>query len=963
MKKKLLFTLVLLINLVFVGHYQKAFVFAEENEPEQRYEFIKQDYEEHLESKEMITPDIDPVRIEGEDYIKNDAPEEVEVYDDYEGVPKVVFTPETGSVSWSVNIPEAGFYNIAIKYFPIEGKSSAIERSIFINHNSQFEGAKNIVLNRVWNSKTDIERDNNGNDIKPNQIEAPRWKEAYFEDDRGYVIEPYLFYFDEGVNILSLESIKEPMVIDYFEIQSQITLPTYRETLEDYQAKGYSEVKGVLEKVQAEDAVETSSPTLYPIADRSSSFTEPFHYTKIRLNAIGGERWKLNGDSITWEVEVPQSGLYKISFRAKQNFVRGMYVNRKLMINDKVPFKEANYLEFIYDNKWQMVTLGLDDEDFLFYLEEGSQKISLSVSLGEFGTLIKDVETSISNLNELYREIIKYTGPAPDPYRDYYQLDTRIPNIKGRFRDEANRLQGVVNGIIKVSGEQNDRTALINKVIIQLRDFAENPRNVIKRLKEFNQNISALGTWMLTVSEQPLTIDYMLLHSDDAKLPEVNENFFQRIWHMIRVFFASFTTDYSTIGTVGEEGSKGKIEVWLPVPLKSRDHANVLRQLIDEDFTPKTGINVDLKLVKQEVLLPATLTDQGPDVALSLSQTLPVNYALRNAVYDLSKFEDYDEVAQRFHSSALVPYEFEGGVYAIPEEQYFLMMFYRSDIFDELGIRVPETWEDVIDITKDLQKHYLDFYLPVGSATETTAAVNQIYATLLFQHGGQFYINDNKESGFTEKAALDAFVDWTNFFTANKFPVEANFVNRFRSGEMPIGLAPYNMYNTLSVFAPEIRGDWDFAPVPATVTYDEDGNPVYHREAAGSGLGMVLLNQSKNKEKAWEFMKWLTDKDTQVRYGRELEGVLGAGARYPTANMAALQELPWPTKDFVKLQEQWDYVKGIPQVPGSYMTARNLANAFFETYNNGTNPREALIDYAVYINDEITRKRKEFGLE
>ncbi|QVK18510.1 extracellular solute-binding protein [Mycoplasmatota bacterium] len=963
MKKKLLFTLVLLINLLFITHYQEKLVLANEIETERSYEFLKQDYEEHLASKDMITPDISPVRIEGEEYIQDDAPADVDVYDDYEGAQQVVFTPESGTVSWLVNIPETGYYNIFIKYFPIEGKSSAIERSVFINQTSQFEGSKNIVLNRVWTSKNEIERDNNGNDIKPNQIEAPRWKEAYFEDDRGYVIEPYLFYFDKGVNTLSLESIKEPMVIDYIEIRSEQVLPTYEETLQNYKTQGYTEVKGVLEKVQAEDAVETSSPTLYPIADRSSSFTEPYHYTKIRLNAIGGERWKLNGDSITWEVDVPKSGLYNISFRAKQNFVRGMYVNRKLMINDKVPFREANNLEFVYDNKWQMVTLGHDGEDFLFYLEEGKQKLSLSVSLGEFGTLIKDVETSITNLNELYREIIKYTGPSPDPYRDYYQLDTRIPNLKGRFDSEARRLKRVVNGIINVSGEQNDRTALINKVIIQLEDFADNPRHVIKRLKEFNQNISALGTWILTVSEQPLTIDYILLHSEDAKLPKVNENFFQKIWHMIRVFIASFTTDYSTIGTVGEEGSKGRIEVWLPVPLKSRDHANVLRQLIDEDFTPNTGINVDLKLVKQEVLLPATLTDQGPDVALSLSQTLPVNYAMRNAVYDLSKFEDYDEVSNRFHPSALVPYEFEGGAYALPEEQYFLMMFYRTDIFEELSIGVPDTWDDVIDITKDLQKHYLDFYLPVGTATETTAAVNQIYATLLYQHGGQFYINDNKQSGFTEKAALDAFVDWTNFFTAYKFPVEASFVNRFRSGEMPIGIAPYNMYNTLSVFAPEIRGDWDFAPVPATVTYDENGNPEYHRDAAGSGLGMVLLNQSKNKDEAWEFMKWLTDKDTQVRYGRELEGVLGAGARYPTANMAALQELPWPTKDFKKLHEQWNNVRGIPQVPGSYMTARNLANAFFETYNNGTNPREALIDYTVYINDEITRKRKEFGLE
>jgi ABC-type glycerol-3-phosphate transport system substrate-binding protein len=963
MKKTLFVTLVVLFVVLILS--QNTPVMADEPTNDVAYEFNKQDYEEHLKLNEMITPITGPFKIEANDYLVDQSSTEIIVYEQFEGSNHAIFTPESGFVSWKVNVEEAGLYNIAVRYYPeqTKGKSSAIERSVFINDVSQFEGATKIVFQRIWANKIrDVKQDINGNDIKPSQVETPRWIETLLEDDRGYISEPYLFYFESGENIITFESIKEPMVIEYLEVRPKQELKSYADTLKFYNDQGYEEIKNVLNKVQAEDAIEKSSPTLYPIADRSSSLTEPYHPSQIRLNSIGGERWNVNGDFITWEVDVKDAGLYKISFKAKQSFVRGMFVNRKVLINDKLPFKEAQNIEFVYNNKWQMVTLGNENEEFLFYLEAGKQKITLEASLGKFGNLIKEVENSISNLNAIYREIIRYTGPTPDIYRDY-QLVNRIPNLVPRLEAEAARIKDVVNGIIEVTGEQNDRTAILNKLILQLEDFADRPRDVHKRLKEFSQNISALGTWIMTVSEQPLTLDYLIVHSSDVELPKVNENFFLKIWHSIRVFIASFTTDYSSIGTTSVNGSRGTIEVWLPVPLKSRDHANILRQIIDESFTPETNINVDLKLVKSEVLLPATLTGQGPDVALSQGETLPVNYALRGAVYDISQFEDFDEVSERFHKSALIPYQFNGGVYALPEEQYFLMMFYRTDILEEIGIEVPTTWDEVIEIIPDLQKHYLEFYLPVGSATESTAAVNQIYATLLYQNGGEFYIENNTKSGFNQPEALKAFEDWTRFFSAYKFPVEANFANRFRSGEMPIGIASYNLYNTLSVFAPEIRGDWDFAPVPGTLKIDSDGNQVIERDAAGTSIGMVLLEQSEKKDLAWEFMKWFTETETQMKYGKELEGILGAGARYPTANMEALEKLPWPTKDLVKLKEQWDYVRGMPQVPGSYMTARNLTNAFFETYNNGTNPREALIDYTVYINEEITRKRKEFGLD
>jgi ABC-type glycerol-3-phosphate transport system substrate-binding protein len=177
---------------------------------------------------------------------------------------------------------------------------------------------------------------------------------------------------------------------------------------------------------------------------------------------------------------------------------------------------------------------------------------------------------------------------------------------------------------------------------------------------------------------------------------------------------------------------------------------------------------------------------------------------------------------------------------------------------------------------------------------------------------------------------------------------------------MPLIIADYTTYNTLQVSAPEIRGLWGFTSIPATV--HEDGS--IRNDVPSNGTACIMMDQAEHKEAAWTFMKWWVSEDIQTKYGREMEGLMGAAARYPTANIQAFANLPWPTEDYLALANQFEKVRGIPQVPGGYFTARHINNAFYATVVGGDiTPREALIDYVRYINDEIQHKRKEFGLE
>lgn len=868
---------------------------------------------------------------------------------------KFLRTEESGSIQWELDVPKSGLYHITVRYFPIEGKSSAIERELLIDGQLPFNSARNLSFHRVWvNEKDEIEQDNRGNDLRPRQVEAPMWQESLLRDTEGYYEEPYQFYFSAGKHTLTIVSSREPMVIDTIKLHRYDAPVSYEEIKKEYEANGYAETTGHLIKVQGEDAIYKSSPTLYPITDRSSPSTEPYDVSKIRMNTIGGNNWRVPGQWIAWEMDVPEDGLYKIAIKGRQELLRGIYSTRSLQIDGETPFQEMMQIPFYYDSNWQMNVLGNEDEPYLFYLTKGKHELKLEVSLGAIAPLIRQVEASVLEINAMYRKILMITGNVPDPYRDY-QLDKQIPDMTTVFREQSEILSSVSEELVRLTGEKSDKTAILNKTAYQLADLAEKPETVQKRLSQFKINVGSVGSWILEVREQPLEIDYLMLASPDEKLPKADASGFRKVMHEISSFFHSFFEDYDTIGSTSEEGET--VTVWIGT---GRDQAQVLKAMIDDTFTPLTGISVNLKLVNADVLLRASLAGEGPDVAMQVGNDVPVNFGMRSAAEDLSQYPGYDEVIKQFKDSALVPYRYDNQVFALPEQQIFNMLFYRKDILDQLGLEPPQTWDDVYAMVPVLQKHNMDLALPLAQSTGVPVLeVNRAYAMMLYQMDGSFYLDNGAKSGMDTETGLAAFKSWTNFYTSYKLPLIFDFPMRFRTGEMPVGIQDYTFYNYLSVSAPEIKGLWEFVPVPGI--QQPDGT--IRRDVASGGTATVMLKQADNKDAAWEFMKWWVGKDAQVRFGREMEGLMGAAARYPTANIEALQELPWPTRDYRNLEEQWEWVQGVPEVPGGYFTGRHLDNALREVVNNGTNSTDALYDYVQEIDYEIEQKRKEFNLD
>ncbi|OMF17961.1 ABC transporter substrate-binding protein [Paenibacillus amylolyticus] len=913
-------------------------------------------YEHYLTAHDNTAKPDEIVRIEGESYVQAEDGE-YEVVQGYAGLDgSAVITPETGTIRWEVPVQVSGLYNIRIHYYPVEGKSSGIERRLELNGKVPFRGADILLFDRVWGNREDnVRQDDRGNDLRPRQVEQPEWQLTSFKDSAGYFEEPFQFYFDKGDQQLSLTSLRESMAIDYIELYQEDEVPSYAELEQTYASLGLKQAASVMLKVQGEEAVSKSSPTLAPISDRSSPSLEPYNVSKIRMNAIGGINWKLPGEWIEWEIDVPEDGLYQLALKVKQDQLRGIYATRSLTINGEVPFKEMKRIRFNYSPAWQTQVLGSgEDQPYQFHLEKGKHRIRMTVTLGDIAPLLRTVESSVLELNEMYRKILMITSNSPDPLRDY-QLEQRIPEMTEVFERQADTLRSVADYLEKATGEQSDKVAVLHAMVLQLEDMAARPETVPKRLDTFKINVGGLGTWILSVREQPITLDYLVVSPPGESLPKAEASTIQQVKHELGAYVASYTEDYDSIGNV--EQKKDAITVWITT---GRDQAQVLKGMIDDSFTPDTDVSVQLRLVPPNILLPATLSGEGPDVAMQMGEDIPVNYAMRNATADLSQFPDFEGISGRFRESGLTPYRYNDGVYALPEQQHFPMLFYRKDILNELGVEPPKTWQDVYNTIAVLQKHNMEFYLPIEDTLNNANLVpNSTFAMLLYQNDGTFYTEDQKKSALDSEISMDAFKRWTQFYTNYKFPLKADFPNRFRTGEMPIGIADYTTYNMLTVMAPEIRNLWDFTIVPGTQLPD---GSIRH-EVASATSAVMMLENADDKEAAWKFMKWWTDEQTQIEYGREMEGLMGAAARYPTANIEALKQLPWPVKDYQNLEKQWEWVQGIPQLPGGYFTGRHLDNAFRKVVNANENPREALSDYVLYIDDEIELKRKEFNLK
>ena len=875
-----------------------------------------------------------------------------------------LYCGDTGTVDWSFYAEHAGLYELSVLYYNNEDGGNDIERSLYLDGQIPYSDAGNLVFTRTWRDCGEkIYNNSSDNENRRTQEEVHVWSKVSLRATTGYHDSNLMFYLTEGAHTLTLKSVNESIVLGRFIFSNSPDVKSYSEIKNTYNEQGYTAVSpGTSLKVQGEDAAYKSSSTLYAVEDRTSPYNEPYDVGKIRLNCIGGTTWKYQGAWIEWEIDVPDTGLYQICIRAKQNYSSGIVYTKTLTVDGEVPFEEARNIGFKYSSNWQIVTpKTADGETCLFYLEKGTHKLRLTNTLSELGDLLRNIENSTAVLSTLYRKVCMVVGTSAtvDANRDY-ELEKYIPDLMDIINEQYEAFTDYIERLESLAGAAGEQTVSLQQVQSQLLYYKNNESKIPSKISSLSDCISSLSSWITTVTEQSVLIDYITVISPGDEQPKADCGFWGKLLNELKSYVNSFVSEYSLIENNDVDENGEKVTLWLSNTV-GRDQANIVKQLAQTSFTSDTGIALEIELVDMSILLRAVAAGNGPDVGIYIDQATPVNYGIRSALQDLTVFDDLDEVLKRFNEGAAIPFTFNGAFYALPETETFLMMFVRTDIFNDLGIKVPQTWDDLYSVTPTLNRNYYSVSLPspLTGGENTSTALNKVYAALLLQHGVPVYNDDGSRCVLDNMKAVNLFVTWSEMYTKYGFPKTTDAITYFRIGTAPIVINELSFYNQLIVGAPEIRGMWEMYLLPGTK--QSDGTVAHNNPATLTGC--VMFANAENKQASWEFLKWWTSNDTQSLYAHEIEALQGKAGRWMTANTAALETIGWSSEDLAKIKEALSWVEGIPEVAGGYYVGRSIDNAIKSVINSGKIPKETLLDYVDDINTEIISKRTELGLE
>ena len=860
---------------------------------------------------ELASFEFDELSVEGEFTLKED------------------YISINGDATVSVSIPNTvkGKAVVGLTYRIADSYSRNVSLAAELNG----EALGSFDLSHLYTYALDekkMDTDDRGNDVQPKQVTLDGFWTLPLRQTNHLAGENFVLELGADTNVLKLTFKGVEVEIKAVSLHKCNEISAYKSVSGDAAKDAV--------RIEAEYPSAVSSDILYPIADRGDPETAPSDAALTRLNTIGGSNWNKAGQWISWEFEIKEAGYYRISARVRQNVTRGMRSLRRIMIDGEVPCKELEEYAFSYDRDWQTVTLKNASEDMLFYFDKGIHTITMEAVMGDGTAIYETLEDTVKKLNELYLKIIKITGTSPDTYRTY-NLDKVIPGLTEDMTALANTLDGIIKDYQKLTGASASELAFINEVTDLLRRYIKDSDVIITTLSTFNSDISTLSTLLNTLCSQPLQIDAITLSGEPTTL-RAKASLWERFCFGLKQFIYSFAVDYQSFGT--SDGDGAKLDVWITT---GRDQANLMKSMIDESFTPKTSTRVELSLVAAGIV-EAIMAGRGPDVVIGAPRTYPMDLGARGVLTAMNDFDGFKELRGRFQQNAFNAYTYNGKVYGIPETSDFLMMFVRTDVFESLGLSIPETWDDFLHLSTVLAQDNLSVGIPITSI-----------GTRLVQSGLTYYNKDFSATTLSSEKAYEVYSSFIKLYTDYEQPFAYNPGNRFKTGEMPIVIDYLSFYSTISVLAPEIRDSWAMYPIPATVL--QDGSRSNASDAMGTAN--IILNSCKETKAAFEFISWWTSADSQEHYGHAIENILGDSGRYLTANTEAISRLDWTDEQLKAILAQQKTVCDIPEIPGSYIITRNIQNIFYDIINNGAVVRESLLRYSDIIDAELESKKAE----
>ncbi len=870
--------------------------------------------------------------------------------DNYEYDGKVAAVEHGDSLSLHVDVPQTALYLIGFDYLSYDESILPIEFSFMVDGEFPFYETRSLVFETTWVSQEEADVDRYGNEIVSLPEKLIRWEHKELGDASYRYSQPLMVRLEKGEHTFEME-IQEGVIL-----LGDLTLSAPGE-VESYAGVQAAEGSALI-TIEAEDFTERSHSSIHAVGEYDNAISPMSAKEKV-LNIIDEDSFNTAGQRVTYAFTAETAGYYHLAMNYRQSEKNDFPVFADFRIDGEIPNTAFESYAIPASAGFSTHTLQDEAENALsVYLEAGEHTVSITITTDPIRYALEAVDEIMSGISDLSLEVKKVAGTNKDKYRDLKltryipDLETRLYGWVDQLREVTARAQGFVDA------ETPDDVAAFSYLLIaadQLESLAEEPDELVYRVDELSTSVNSINTQIANfvdlIGDNDLAVDRIYLYQDGAKLPR-GLGFFAGLGMNVKRFVNSFFgQSYSASNT-----DASHIQVWVNRP---RQYVEIMQKMIDEDFTPNTGINVDLSLMTDaQKLILSNASGDTPDIATGINYSIPFDLAIRGALVDLTKFDNYKEVFGRYSEGMLVPSVVGDGFYSLPETMNFYVMFYRADILEKLGLEAPDTMDDLIAILTDLQMRGLNVYYP----TAPMLAMRNFHGTtpLIFQNGGQLYGETALDIELDSEATVEGFTELTELFTLYDLPVDVpNFYQHFRNGDLPVGIADFNSYNLILNAAPEIANSWEIALVPGTL--DEETGEVL-RYMSGGAESMVMFSSNEEREQqAWDFMDWWTSVEVQAEFGQRLQILYGDEYIWPTANLEAFALLPYPTAHKDTIIEQSQYILEAPRLLGSYMMERETSNAYNDVVVNGETLRSRIDEAAKIVKRETERKLEEFG--
>jgi multiple sugar transport system substrate-binding protein len=247
-------------------------------------------------------------------------------------------------------------------------------------------------------------------------------------------------------------------------------------------------------------------------------------------------------------------------------------------------------------------------------------------------------------------------------------------------------------------------------------------------------------------------------------------------------------------------------------------------------------------------MVTAHQAGNGPDIAKVEYQSLPALVA-GGVVRDITEYTS--DTVKAFDEPTLKATEFEGKVYGVPQDVAPLMLFYRTDVFEQYGLTVPKTWDEYTRTAQTLHQK-----APKVFMTNFDAADPGWFAGLVQQAGADWWTTSGtswkvdingeaskKVAGYWEGLVKAGVVDKGPSFSPqwNKQMNDGTFATWISGAWAPAQLGG---------IAPDTKGKWAVAPLPAWQAGET-------KTGIWGGSAITVTGDSKHPAEAAKFASWL----------------------------------------------------------------------------------------------------------